>query len=266
MRMRMKKKNNIFLSILTRNQSNYLKHYLKCIDELSYDKKDIFVHIITNNNDDNTESVLTDWINSNINQYSDIVFENKNYENAPFDKEWKPDRLKLMGEIRQKSIDICKKTNCGYYFVADTDNWVESITLEYLISKEKPIIAPFLIDFAERSRYSNYFNIIDEDGYYLPDTDFEIAVWQRQIRETFTVPVVHCTYMVNTDYLNDLTYITTKKTEHEFVTFSNSARKNNIEQWLCPERMFGFVRYDTIVDFEDAHEMMKQSCERRNGN
>jgi hypothetical protein len=263
-----KQKNEIFLAILTRNQSSYLKHYLKCIEELDYDKKDITIHVSTNNNDDDTEKVLNDWVNANTNQYKYIIFDRDTYQDLSKDMGWEANngyRLKVMGKVRQKSIDTCKKTNCGYYFVCDTDNWIESCTLKYMVSKRKPIIAPYLIDFAKRNTYANYFPKIDENGYFLPYREYEYALWSMEKQGTFEVPVVHCTYMVDTDYLDDLTYISKKPFEYEFVTFSNCAREKGIPQFICNERLFGYVRYDTIVDLASAHEIMKKECENENG-
>ena len=42
----------VFIPILTRNHNNYLKHYLRCIDELDYPKDKIVIYINTNNNAD----------------------------------------------------------------------------------------------------------------------------------------------------------------------------------------------------------------------
>ncbi len=265
--MKTKNKNEIFLSILTRNQSNYLNHFFKCINELDYDKKNITVYISTNNNDDDTLEKLHRWIDLNSDKYKSIIFNLDDYPNLKKDMDWESDnghRLKVMGEVRQKSLNACKETDCGYYFVCDTDNWVESCTLKYLISKQKPIIAPYLIDFEKRNTYSNYFPKIDKDGYFLPDREYEVALWNRSKRGTFEVPVVHCTYLIDTDYIDDLTYISNKKFEYEFVTFSNCAREKKIPQHICNERLFVYVRYDTIVNSHDAHRMMRKQCKKEN--
>ncbi len=265
--MKMKKQNDVFLSILTRNQSKYLNHFFKCINELDYDKKNIVVYISTNNNDDDTLDKLTRWVESNTNKYKSIIFDVDDYPNLNKDMDWESNnghRLKVMSKVRQKSLDACDATECEYYFVCDTDNWVESCTLNYLLSKEKPIIAPYLIDFAKRNTYSNYFPKIDSKGYFLPDREYEIALWSGSKRGTFEVPVVHCTYLINTNYLKDLTYITDKDFEYEFITFSNSARDKKIPQYICNERLFGYVRYDTIVDSHEAHRMMRKQCKKEN--
>jgi hypothetical protein len=132
------------------------------------------------------------------------------------------------------------ETKCAYYFVVDCDNFIIPCTLETLIAKDKPIIAPML-----RSKphpndpYSNYFCAITKEGYYSPHEN-QSKIFCRAMVGTFRVPLVHCTYLIKSQYIPKLTYVDDSG-DYEFVIFSRSARNNNVQQYICNEKEFGWL-------------------------
>ena len=68
-------KDTVFLTILARNKAHMLPYYLRCLDELEYDKQLITVYINTNNNVDATEEILREWVDKNKSNYRQILFE-----------------------------------------------------------------------------------------------------------------------------------------------------------------------------------------------
>jgi hypothetical protein len=66
-------KDTVFLAILARNKAHMLPYYLSCIDKLEYDKRLITIYINTNNNSDETESILRDWSIKNQHIYKQII-------------------------------------------------------------------------------------------------------------------------------------------------------------------------------------------------
>lgn len=299
----MKNSKSVFLAIITANHGEKLNIFLKCIEDLDYDKKSICIYINTNNNRDNTVHILLNWIEKNHLNYKNIIFD---YKDDPRLTShivgWEDSlgaRLDVMAQIRQRSIDRCIKEKSDYYFCIDTDNWIRPCTLKHLIEKDKPIVAPLLHIFSEQHIYTNYFAGVRFNGFYpekdepiyvmnscnIPTkipvdetystiTEYEleelnINIWRREKEShigTFEVPLVHCCYLIKSEYLKDLTYISSSKyyngtAHYEFITFSNSARLNKVSQWICNEELFGWVRYDLGDDLEgkiNLHPLKKE--------
>ena len=99
-------------------------------------------------------------------------------------------------------------------------------------------MAPNLRSIPEKSDpYRNYFCDYTEEGYYKTHPDYW-PILHRIKRGCFKVPVVHCTYLIKSEYLNQLHY-QDGTYDFEFVIFSRGAREKNIDQYICNEREFG---------------------------
>lgn len=232
----------VFLTILARDKAHCLPYYLDCIDKLDYNKELITVYINTNNNSDETEEMLEEWAAKNESVYNKILFESHEIEGyEPFGLHvWTYEMLSILGQIRNRSLEVAKEENCDFYFVVDCDNFVTPCTLKELVKKDKPIIAPMLGTLPNpENPYSNYFYALSEGGFWNDHPDYmPIRMWQKV--GTFKVPVVHCTYLIKREYLNRLTYVD-GSSDWEFLIFSRSARENNVDQYLCNEHDFGFL-------------------------
>jgi len=260
----------IFFAILTRNHLKFLPNYFRCLEEMDYDKKLITIYINTNNNDDDSVNYLSDWISKNYKKYKNIIFEKcEDDPNVIKGLDWSDNgsvRLKKMAKVRNRSLDICRLEKTDYYFVMDTDNWVCKDTLKDLIQLKKPIVAPFIKVYNESCLYSNYFCATTENGYH-KDSPMAVAIWRREnLKGTFKVPLVHCTYLIDCNFLNKLSYTSDYWGNHhyEFVIFSNIARKNEIDQYICNEKMYGFVNYYSIIDESNSYELMLEKYKKDN--
>ncbi|NGX37874.1 MAG: hypothetical protein K1000chlam2_01040 [Chlamydiae bacterium] len=234
------KEKTVLLAILARNKAHTLPRYLRCIENLDYDKGAIAIYINTNNNKDETEEILKLWIERNRHLYKEVIYENHNIaeltETNPH--EWDSKRFSVLGKIRNKSMQKAIEHECDYYFVVDCDNFIAPMTLKTLVEKDKPIIAPILRSIPEKSdSYSNYFCDYTEDGYYKTHHDYPYILYRLYIG-CFKVPVVHCTYLIKSEYLDQLNY-QDGTYDFEFVIFSRGAREKNIDQYICNEREFG---------------------------
>ena len=233
----------VLIAILARDKEATLPLYLECIRNLDYDKKNIVLYIRTNNNSDNTEQILVDYINIYGSLYSDIHFDNSNVDvNLTTHHDWNVDRFKVLGEIRNESLRKTSIYNCDYYFVADCDNFILPHTLKSLMKFDVPIIAPFLVC-DQMNYYSNYHYEVDANG-YLANDDRYYTIFSRNIRGVFEVKVVHCTYLVKADVIDKLTY-NDNSSRYEYVIFSDSARKNNIPQYIDNTQMYGLITFKT---------------------
>ncbi len=255
------KKNKVLIAILARNKAHVLPHYLDCLFKLDYPKENIHIYINTNNNTDNTLDILQKWQIDNINNYASIQLENieqviENSNDNPH--EWTASRFKILGKIRQNSMLYAIQMNCEYYFVIDCDNFITPNTLSVLIGENKSIIAPMLKSVPEPNDvYSNFFTDTDANGYFKSNPMY-MLYYNRNVIGTFKVPVVHCTYLIKTEYIPKLHYLDDTN-RHEFVIFSESARKNNIEQYLCNKYKFG-----ELLHFKDENISRQDEINRYN--
>lgn len=244
----------VLLAVLARDKEHCLPLYLQCLDNLKYNKKLITVYINTNNNQDNTKEMLENWAQRNEKNYRLIIFES--HEIEKFDKinphQWSPKMFKILATIRNKSMQMAKDHKCDYYFVVDCDNFINPNTLKVLMSKDKPIIAPMLRSIPNvLDPYSNFFCAIDKRGYAGSHPDYMKILARKKIG-TFKLPVVHCTYLIKSEYLDKLNYIDGTN-DYEFVIFSRCARENNIDQYLCNEEIFG-----TLVHIGEGKESLQE--------
>lgn len=232
----------VFLTILARDKAHMLPYYLRCIDELDYDKQLMTVYINTNNNIDDTEEILRAWADTHESDYKQIIFESHHVqellEDEAFSHEWTSQKLSILGAIRNKSLQIAQECKADYYFVVDCDNFIIPSTLKHLLSKRKPIIAPMLTDIPNTKSFNvNFFGAVDEDGYF-ENSDIYWNIFNHRTIGTIEVPLVHCTYLIDMKYVDHLTY-GDGSGEYEFIVFSRSARENGISQYICNEQLFG---------------------------
>ena len=237
----LRERKHVFFALLARNKEHILPTYLKCLENLEYDKKDITLYINTNNNTDRTEEILTTWTKEHEPLYRKIIFESHNVEDLYYGSphEWTMDRLHTLALIRNKSLKLASEEKSDYYFVVDCDNFIIPSTLADLVAKDLPIVAPMLHSIPEPVDItSNFFAAVKEDGYYKHSNEFSSIIFREKIG-TFKVPLVHCTYLIKTEYLNKLSY-TDETEDYEFIIFARLARKNNISQYICNEKVYGY--------------------------
>jgi len=234
-------KDTVFLTILARNKAHMLPYYLSCIDKLEYDKQLMTIYINTNNNVDATEEILREWAEKNKKEYKQIIFEShhvKELSEEILSHDWTPQKLKTLGAIRNKSLQIAKDSQLDYYFVVDCDNFIIPSTLKHLVLKRKPIIAPMLTDIPNIDSLSaNFFGAVNEWG-YSQDNQLYWSIFYHIIVGTIEVPLVHCTYLIDLKHVDKLTY-DDGTGEYEFIVFSRSARQNDVSQYICNEKLFG---------------------------
>lgn len=251
-----KETKKVLIAILAKNKAHTLPKYLAGIENLDYDKKLIALYIRTNNNSDDTQKILSEWVKRLKSEYLDIIFEDEDVSNAvaSHPHHWPNERMKLLAGIRNRSMEKAKEYKTDFYLVADCDNFLLPHTLKYLIHKDKPIIAPMLRSIPRKDdRYSNYFCEIDDNGYYKSDSDY-YKILNCSLIGTFKVPLVHCTYLIKTEYLDRLNYLD-ETNAMEFVIFARGARKNGIDQYICNEREFGTLYHPYSYDISLENEI-----------
>ena len=234
----------VLLAILAKQKEPVLPLYLQCIEDLDYPKSEIVLYIRTNNNTDNTEAVLRDWVARVGHLYAGVEFEASDVE-VPVQNfgvhEWNTARFAVLAEIRNASLRRTVQRDCAFYFVSDVDNFVRPETLRELVALNLPIASPFLRSLARERFYSNYHAEVDQNGYYV-EVDQYHWILNRHMRGVIEVPVVHCTYLVRADVIGELTYAD-GTTRHEYVIFSDSARRAAIPQYIDNRQVYGYISF-----------------------
>lgn len=241
----------VTIAILAKDKGqSTLTLYLECIKHQTFAKNNTYLYIRTNNNNDNTAQMLKDWIDREGHQYLGIYFDDSDVKERVQDyaqHEWNYIRFKVLGRIRQESMDWAY-AHGSHYFVADCDNFIFPNTIEALLSVNLPIVAPLLYS---NNAYSNYHSAIDINGYHIPCPHY-LTILNREIKGLIELPVVHCTYLVRYEYLPLMTY-DDESYRYEYVIFSDNARKKGIPQYLDTRQVYGNL---TLCD--TAQELLEE--------
>jgi hypothetical protein len=234
----------VLLAILAKQKEAELPLYLNCIEALDYPKSAIALYIRTNNNTDRTAFLLRDWVSRYGHQYASVDFDATDVP-EPVERlgvhEWNALRFRVLGSIRQISLQRARERNCKFYFVADVDNFIRPCTLKELVALNLPIVSPLLRAIQPGSVYSNYHADIDGNGYYR-ECDQYHWILNGLVRGVFEVPVVHCTYLIRSDVLPELTYEDGSE-RHEYVILSDSARRARIPQYIDNRQVYGYLTF-----------------------
>jgi hypothetical protein len=251
---------NVFLALLVKQKEAVLPLFLESLNDWDYPKENIFIYIRTNNNTDNTKKLLEEWIEEYGDKYKGLIY---NSEDVPEKVEkydvhfWNGERFRILGKIRQESMNQALLTDCEYYFVVDTDNFLFPETLKELVKLDLPIVAPFLryavalgenadtpVEAAKReghmSRYySNYHDKVDDFGSIIPE-DLYYKILNQEVKGLIECMCVHCTYLIKREYLSELNYLE-QSDRWEYMVFSNSARDKGITQYIDNRTIYGVL-------------------------
>ena len=244
LRSRVKDPPRVMVAILAKQKEAALPLYLECIEALDYPKSAIDLYIRTNNNTDKTEKILREWVARVGHLYRAVEFDASDVADRVEqygEHEWNATRFSVLGKIRSESMRRAPELGCDFYFVADVDNFLRPATLRELVALDLPIAAPLLRAIDPRTFYSNYHAEIDAAGYYR-NCDQYHWILNRHVRGVIEIPVVHCTYLVRADVIPDLGYEDASG-RHEYVVFSDSARKAGIPQYLDNRQVYGYVTF-----------------------
>ncbi len=241
----------VTIAILAKDKAHTLPMYLRCLEEQTWPAENTYLYIRTNNNTDNTAQVLRDWIDRVGNRYAKIYFDDSDVDvnvEQFGQHEWNYTRFKVLGDIRQASVDWAYEHN-SHYFVADCDNLIFPETIESMFQTNLPIVAPLLRCYSQKY-YSNYHDIVDANGYYTPSVLY-YDILDQKVMGIIEVDVVHCTYFIRHEVLDKMSY-DDESARYEYVIFSDNARKHNIPQYIDNRTVYGYVSFaENDEEFKD---------------
>ena len=233
----------VFVAILAKQKEKMLPDWLKMLSQLDYPKDRMIVYVRSNNNTDNTEAILRQWVEENHKWYRHIVEDYTNVEEnlEQYDvHEWNPTRFKVLGAIRERSVELAWQADADFYFVCDVDNFIKPDTLTRLVEWNQPVVAPLLYSAdPEQIQYSNYHNIASGTGYY-QDNPAYYTIWNGQVRGLIQCDVVHCTYLIRKDTFEHVRYMDGTN-DYEYVIFSRTLHRMGIPQYLDNTALFGWL-------------------------
>ena len=242
----------VLVAILAKQKESFLPLYLQGIENLDYPKSSIVLYVRTNNNTDNTEHILKDWLDRVGHLYAAVEFRNEDTATqveAYAAHEWNAPRFAVLGEIRQISLEKTHQHQCDYYFTSDVDNFVRPNTLAELVALDLPFIAPFLRHVDCAHPYSNYHAAIDQNG-YMQETDQYWQILHQKVRGIIEMPVVHATYLLRADVAAVLRYQDDSE-RHEYVIVCDSARTQGIRQYLDNREVYGYITFSSPDEAEE---------------
>lgn len=226
----------VTIAILAKDKADTLPLYLTCIEKQTLPKSQTYLYVRTNNNNDETAAILKNWLARVSHLYRGVYFDETDVPERVQDfgkHEWNHIRFKVLGKIRQDSVDWARAHE-SHYFVADCDNFILPHTIQSLLEVNLPIVAPLLYS---NCAYSNYHTAIDANGYHI-DHRMYLPILNREIVGLIEQPVVHCTYLIRYEYLDQMTY-DDNSWRYEYVIFSDNARKKGIKQYLDNRDVYG---------------------------
>lgn len=249
----------VFLHILAKDKAPVLPLYLECIENLDYPKGDMIVYIRTNNNNDNTGSILLDWYNK-VEGYKSIFLDDQDVFERVQDyrgHEWNDLRLNVIRRLRDDGLNECRKTKADFYFTVDCDNFVKPNTLSALVNANQPVIAPLLryaYDPNEKAEnpwanpwYSNFSNKVNEYGDVMDNPDY-YGLLEREFPGLHKVELVHATYLVRRDIVDVISY-QNGTMGWDYINFASNLRRAGIPQILDNREVYGCM---TLAENETA--------------
>lgn len=225
----------VFVGAIIEDHDQLIPYFLKSIDKLEYDKKMMILQLSVCNSSKEVQTLVSNWAKSHEGQYQKIILSEPTllFEASQLEEN------KLHAKIKDEYLETSQKFGCSHCFILSSDVYLLPHTLKFLIRKNKPILAPLLRPFPEpNDANSNFFADISEDGYY-KDHPLYMQIAIRDYKGTFKVPCVHGAYLIQTRFADKLSFSKHLR-DWEFLSFSNNARKKNVDQFICNEKEFGF--------------------------
>jgi Glycosyl transferase family 2 len=240
----------VFVAILAKQKEKMLPAWLDSLSKWDYPKDRMILYVRSNNNTDNTAKILKDWLDTNRKWYRLVVEDYTNLD-TPVQNfgvhEWNATRFKVLGDIRNRSVELAWHANANFYWVVDVDNFVKPDTLSKMVRHNLPVVAPLLkMADPEQPAYSNYHLLTNVRGYFLDDIRY-YQVLKQEIKGLINCDVVHCTYLIRSDIFDSINYIDGTD-DYEYVIFSRNLRSLGIPQYLDNEEVYGYLSTRENVD------------------
>ena len=228
----------VFLAVFAKNYGDIIEKYLTTIDELMYDKKLITIYINASMSTDNTQEILTRWVQKRQHAYAHIIVQGDTAEVVT--SGWDKNRFNIPQTLRKKSMQLALEHKADFYFALDCHSFVTPFTLKELVNKNKPIIAPMLRNIPEVFDTLSTFSTGRSK-------EADLEVYEHKRVGTCAAKQVHATFLIQKEVLKALV-----DTMGEKDTISSCALKAGISQFVTNEKDFGVMLYFSKALADDA--------------
>lgn len=231
---------SVLIGITFADYDNLTPYFLKSLENLDYDKKMLSLHLNVLNSSQKVKDAILAWKDLNQGNYNSIDIIDDSHKLPP--NYSTSDYHRLIAHIHDDYLAKSKQINSSYCLISSSDAFLAPHTLKYLIDKEKPVITPMLRPLPiPGDPYRNFFGDVTAYGYYQFHPDYEV-ISTRQKVGTFKVPCVLKTYLIKKEYFDRVSFAK-NYSGYEFITFGNNSRNDQIDQYLCNEKEFGFLMH-----------------------
>lgn len=237
----MSSSDDVVVAILAKDKAVTLPLYLSCLEIQTFPKERIHLYVRANDSSDNTVEVLRRWIDANGRFYKSVTVDYSDIGGLRHygHHEWDVHRFRVLGQIRQASVDHARRLGC-HYFVADADTFVVPTTIENMFESGLPVVAPMVR--TPYTEYSNFFPRADSDGYAIVGLPEYTQILTGRVRGFILVDVVHTAYFVRSDVLDQLCF-DDGSGRVEYVIGSEVLRSRGIGQYLDNRQIYGVVGF-----------------------
>lgn len=230
---------DICVAILLKDKAYCLKFFLECLYKQTFPKKNIHLYVRTNDNKDNSDIIVKQWLNRVCPEYANVYFDDNSVDETLKkygEHEWNSHRFSVLGAIRQESIEYARKRNL-HYFTADCDNFLMPDVLSKLYEVRcLGLVGPH---FDTMVRGSNLHHCATENGYHKECAEYD-SVRFKKVKGLIECDVVHCCYFIPLWVLPFVKY-DDGTGRHEYVIVAEGLRKAGIKQFYDSRFNNGFL-------------------------
>ncbi|XP_065200930.1 glycosyltransferase 25 family member [Planococcus citri] len=239
----------VFVAILVRNKAHSLPYFLSLFSKLEYPKNRISLWIRSDHNEDNSATIVQEWVKAVISDYHSVDLEvgsaSKRFRDEDGIAHWSDLRYKHIIELREKSLNLAREKWADYIWLLDCDSFITNpSTLKNLIGHGKTIVAPML---STDSMYSNFWCGMTSSFYYKRTEDYE-KILNRDKIGCFEVPMIHSAVLVDlrVSRTDTLTYSPSKITNYDgpkddIIAFAIAANRSGIPLFICNDLNYGYT-------------------------
>jgi FkbM family methyltransferase len=221
----------VFMGVINKENDATIPSFLRKIDELDYDKKAITLRIDVCNDNPELYRKINTWCSCIKDKYAAVSIEKNSASQTDI-----------------KTMYLHDSEGYDYLFIVSSDIFLNPFTLRTLADKNLPIASPLLRPIPDgNDLFRNFFLTANESGFYQENPEY-YDVMERKKIGTFEADCVHGAYLIQTRYNKQLAF--GDGSTYDCIAFSNAARKNQVQQYICNEKEFGFfLRYDEPKNF-----------------
>uniref|UniRef100_A0A671XQU0 procollagen galactosyltransferase n=1 Tax=Sparus aurata TaxID=8175 RepID=A0A671XQU0_SPAAU len=255
----------VLLALVCRNSEHSLPYFLGTIERLNYPKDRMALWVATDHNEDNTTTILRDWLVKVQNLYHYVEWRPKEeprlvYYGEESPKQWSDVRYEHVMKLRQVALESAREMWADYFMLVDCDNLLTNPDVLWKLMKEnKTIIAPML---ESRAAYSNFWCGMTSQGYY-KRTPAYIPMRKFVRKGCFAVPMVHSTFLI--DLRKEASRQLAFHPPHpeyswafdDIIVFAFSARMADVQMFVCNKETYGHLpvplrAHNTLQDEADS--------------